>query len=157
LSHFPLRVHLIAALAFVSAFLTTSVSAFAQITPVGPTFAAVTGSTIYGDVAYDPVNDVYLVVSGRGYGGIRGRFVSAAGTLIGDAFAIPQLPTFNDYYDGVRVAYGGGGFMVAWIGGYPTYGDAARVWCRMLKFGTGGVPQFQTDQLMIVEWYIAVK
>jgi hypothetical protein len=135
-------------------WLSGAAPAAADIVPVGPTFVAVTGPTAYGDVAYDPVNNVYLVVSGRGNGAIRGAFVSPGGYVIGTDFAIVQL---NDFYDGVRVAYGGGGFMVAWIGGYPTYGDTAKVWCRMLRYNGSGVPQFLTDQVMIVEPGVFIK
>jgi hypothetical protein len=122
-------------------------SALAQATRVGPTFTInrlsngrVTGCR-YTDVAWDPVNQVYLVIWGS-FGEILGRFVTPDGAVLGaEPFVIP---TTASYTDAPRVAYSPDAveFMVVWRDNrqdpnFPT------VWGRQLAYQDGaGVPRF---------------
>ena len=79
----------------------------AQASREGPTFAASgawPGTSLQRpDIAYDPVNDVYLVVSGPM---THGRFQTADGVPLGaNEFYIPNAAAYNQT---PRVAYGDG-------------------------------------------------
>lgn len=63
----------------------------------------------FADAAHDPAGDVYLVVNGNA--AISGAFVSADGSPIGQPFQIADTTAWTQ---GVRVAYGGDAFLVAW-------------------------------------------
>jgi hypothetical protein len=111
---------------------------------VGPTFNA-SGNigSVTTDVAYDPANDVYLMVSGAlgGSGRAYGRFVLGDGTAVGPAtFLLAATPTFTQQ---PRVAYSAalGGFLVTWL-------DNRDVWGRFVRYSPGG-PEFTTGDFLI--------
>ena len=94
--------------------------ASAQISPYGSTTPLISGGTLRGsDVGFDPVNQVYLVVTDRaGSAGVTGIFVNTSGQAVTSPFTV---------YDGslgtasfVKATYspdvnnGSGGFLVAW-------------------------------------------
>jgi hypothetical protein len=94
------------------------------------------------DVAYDPVNDVYLMVSGPAVspGTVFGRFVDGAGNpLGGNVFQIPRTAAFTAM---PRVAYSAdlGGFLVVWqdLRADPK----GQVWGCFLKYQAGGAPLY---------------
>jgi hypothetical protein len=109
--------------------------AYAQITRLGPTFAIFTAPTRGNAVAYDTRNDVYLAVGAAGT--VRGRFVTADGTPLGNAFVIQGSINFTHF---PRVAYspdadnGNGAFLVTW---HESEGSVAVVHCRMVSFKSG--------------------
>src|SRR5215204_544897 len=83
----------------------------AQASREGPTFAAAgawPGSSLrYPDIAYDPINDVYLVVGGSM---VHGRFQTADGVPVGsNDFYISSSAAYNQ---ATRVEYGDGKFLV---------------------------------------------
>jgi hypothetical protein len=94
------------------------------------------------DVAYDPVNDVYLIVSGPAVspGTVFGRFLDGSGNpLGGNVFQIPRTTAFTAM---PRVAYSAdvGGFLVVW---QDLRADLkGQVWGCFLKFQAGGTPNF---------------
>jgi hypothetical protein len=100
--------------------LTCAAPAAADISRVGATTPLFVTSLLRGnDVAYDPANDVYLVVGG--YGPVYGYFVNAAGTPVGSLLTIkagsapfahyPRVEYSPDVSNG---AGGQGGFLVSW-------------------------------------------
>jgi hypothetical protein len=117
--------------------------AAAQISRDGETaFLTMSHGTLYGnDVAYDPVNDVYLVVGA--YGGVYGTFVSGNGTQLGGVFAIH--PGGSPFAHHARVLYSphltngtsdGGGFLVTWH--MDSLGPAINaVHARPVAYGVG--------------------
>jgi hypothetical protein len=95
------------------------------------------------DIAQDPVNDVYLMVSGQltEHRRIYGRFVTGDGTVLrGAAFYIS-----TGYSMQPRVTYSAalGGFLVIWID-LP-----GQVWGRFVRFSPGGEPAFATGEFLI--------
>jgi FG-GAP-like repeat len=92
----------------------------AQISKSGPSKPVIPGGTNIGsDVAYDPVHQVYLVVSG--YGIVRGVFVNTAGDAVTAPFQFGSANGADAAYASYpRVAFsqevngGQGGFLVAW-------------------------------------------
>lgn len=80
---------------------------------IGDTFAiptlAASQPKRFVDAANDPVGDVYLVVNGNA--AISGSFLDATGVALGEPFAIAQTDAWTQ---GVRVAFGGDAFLVAW-------------------------------------------
>ncbi len=121
----------------------------AQASREGPTFAASgawPGTSLQRpDIAYDQVNDVYLVVSGPM---THGRFQTADGVPLGATeFYIPNAGAYNQT---PRVAYGDGMFLVTWLDlrSDPT-GNIAWVYGRLLRFGAGGTPTFVGPDFLI--------
>lgn len=122
----------------------------AQVARVGETFAAIATPDLKRrpDVAYDPVNRVYLVVSGANV--LWGRFVGADGTLLGDPFPIPQAPGTQQ---APRVAYGRnvdngqGGFLVTWLDWRG--GNLSNVYGRLVAYRAGGQPAFLSAEILI--------
>ena len=121
-------------MALVFAVLTPSMAAPAP-SRLGPTFNAsgMIGSKVT-DIAYDPGNDVYLLVSGPlgESGRVYGRFVQGDGTVLGAAtFLIPGTAAFTQQ---PRVAYSAalGGFLVTW---FDRLG--ADVWGRFVRYSPG--------------------
>jgi hypothetical protein len=123
----------------------------ASASRLGPTFNA-SGPGPLGskrtDVAYDPVNDVYLMVSGPvSYpGAVFGRFIDGNGNPLGSAFSMTQSGAHSQC---PRVAYSAalGGFLVVWEDLRVTL--LGQVWGRYIKFGAGGMPQFVTNDVDI--------
>src|SRR5262245_11314593 len=115
--------------------LVTAAPAWAQITRLGPTFNIFTAPARGNAVAYDTRNDVYLAVSAAGT--IRGRFVTADGSPLGNAFVIQGSINFTHF---PRVTYspdadnGSGGFLVTW---HESEGSIAVVHCRIVSFKNG--------------------
>lgn len=93
----------------------TSNPAHAQAFPIGPSITAMTGVVRGSSVAYDYVDNMYLVVSA--HGNLNGRFISADGTLLGQ-IAIQSAAAGFSQYPGVAYSPdafdGAGGFLVAW-------------------------------------------
>jgi hypothetical protein len=147
------RRSLCAVIVFVLAVLMPSM-ARASASRLGHTFnasgAIAVGSKV-NDIAYDPVNDVYLIVSGPekwpvGY--VYGRFIQGDGTPLGPAtFRIPQTLAFTQL---PRVAYSAalGGFLVVWID-QRAHVELAQVWGRYVRYSPGGTPAFVTDDFLI--------
>jgi hypothetical protein len=95
------------------------------------------------DIAQDPVNDVYLTVSGQLTDNRRiyGRFVHGDGTVLrGAVFYIS-----SGYAQQPRVAYSAalGGFLTIWID------LAGQVKGRFVRFSPGGEPVFATGEFVI--------
>jgi hypothetical protein len=111
-------------------------AAMAQATRLGETFLVNNGGVRGSGVAYDPRNDVYLVVSGNGV--ITGRFVRADGAPLGTPFQVQETVFYGHF---PHVAYtpdansGNGGFLVTWHesdGKGPT-----SVHTRMVSYASG--------------------
>jgi hypothetical protein len=129
------------ALGFVTA-LAVSLSAapvLAQASRLGPSFGLQTNTpALFPDAAYDPVNNVYLVVAGNST--IQGQYVSADGAPLGNQFRIDGLPA---YAQTARVAYSphSGGFLVTWF--RSTSDGRALVAGRMVSLQHGALtPEF---------------
>jgi hypothetical protein len=118
----------------------------AQASREGPTFpiAGGWGAIRHSDVAFDPANNVYLVVSGNN---THGRFVSADGTPLGTAFYIPTSGTHDQ---GPRTAYSPhlGGFLVVWFD-TRVNPNVPQIWGRLVKFGAGGAPSFPGGDFLV--------
>ena len=121
----------------------------AQASREGPTFAASGAwpgfSLRFPDIAYDPVNNVYLVVSSPM---AHGRFQTADGVPVGaNEF---YLSSTGAYGQGTRVEYGDGKFLVTWLDvrNDPT-GNVAFVYGRLVSYGTGGAPAFAGPDFLI--------
>lgn len=120
----------------------------AQASREGPTFGASGAWPGFAvrrpDVAYDPVNDVYLVVSGPM---THGRFLTADGVPLGGDFYVSASGAYNQT---PRVAYssGLGGFLVTWLD-LRSNPNFAQVWGRLVKFGAGGAPVFPAGDFLI--------
>ena len=105
----------------------------AQASREGPTFAASGGWPGFAlrrpDIAFDPVNNAFLVISGPT---THGRFVSADGVPLGVDFPISTSAAYNQT---PRVAYGDGKFLVTWLDtrSDPT-GNNAWVYGRLVEF-----------------------
>jgi hypothetical protein len=117
-------------------------SAWAQTaSPLGPSITAISDGVRGSNVAYDPRDSIYLVVSA--HGNLNGRFISADGVLIGTQFLIqsgdPALGGGWTHFPAVAYspdAYGGaGGFLVTWHQSLATGG--AVVHARLVN--TSGV------------------
>lgn len=95
-------------------------AAQAQVSVPSGTQTALAGFVRGVDAAYDPVNNVYLVVGGAGH--ITGVFVNASGVPQTAAFPIKSSGGYGAF---PRVAYsphannGNGGFLVAWSSEEP--------------------------------------
>ncbi len=126
------------ALTIVAAALAAPVPAFAQASRSGPTFriGGATSPVILPDVAFDPINSRYLVVSGNGF--IEGQLLDSAGTRIA-SFPVVQTP--GGYSQNPRVLFsrdvnnGAGGYLVTW---HESVGPVAQV--RGKIFSHDGVP-----------------
>ena len=103
--------------------------AAAQISRVGVTKPVIPGALLFGDVAHDPRNDVYLSV--MAWGTVWGAFVNTSGDLIAAFTPGPAVP--GGWGNNPRVAYGpdlnggAGGFLVTWheSGAGPNFVHAA--------------------------------
>ena len=121
----------------------------AQASREGPTFAAAGAwpgfSLRYPDIAYDPVNDVYLVVAGAM---THGRFQTADGVPLGvTEFNISSSPAYNQT---ARVEYGDGKFLVTWLDvRNDPAGNVAFVYGRLVSYGAGGAPTFAGPDFLI--------
>jgi hypothetical protein len=111
-------------------------AAMAQATRLGETFLVSNGAVRGSAVAYDPKNDVYLVVSGNGV--IAGRFVRADGAPLGAPFQVQETVFYGQF---PMVAYspdansGNGGFLVTW---HESDGPLApSVHTRMVSYASG--------------------
>lgn len=119
-------------------------TAFAQASRLGDTFAIVSGFNRRPDTAYDPANDVYLVVTGQS--SVRGRFVTPDGTPLGAQFEISSVPGTQIV---PRLAYSpdAGGFLVTWLD--YRIADRSRIFGRLIAFGAGGVGNPLTNEFQI--------
>jgi hypothetical protein len=83
------------------------------LTRIGDTFdiptLAATMPKRFADAAHDPVGDVYLVVNTNA--AVSGSFLDADGAPLAQPFALADTAA---YTQGVRVAFGGAAFLVAW-------------------------------------------
>lgn len=96
----------------------------------------------FADAAHDPVGDVYLVVNTNA--AVSGAFVDADGVPQGPPFALASTPA---YVQGVRVAYGGDAFLVAWHDNRDAP-DIAKLRGRRVAWA-GGAPSFPGDDFVI--------
>jgi hypothetical protein len=121
----------------------------AQASREGPTFAAAGAAPGFAlrrpDIAYDPVNNVYLVVSAPL---TRGRFQTADGVPVGtNEFPISSSAAYNQT---PRVTYGDGSFLVTWLDvRNDPRGAAGWVYGRLVKYGAGGAPEFLGPDFLI--------
>jgi len=129
-----LRVTLAAALLCAAGASTST----AQVVRVGPTALAISGLTRGSNVAYDSVNNVYLVVGT--YGVLRGVFVDRNGTVLGNPFIIQANPALFSHFPNVTFSPdadgGAGGFLVAWHQSDIQAG--ASVHARIVSYTKGG-------------------
>ena len=143
-----------AALVLTTAVLTlTAAPAFAQLSRIGDTVLTLGGSgaRTTADTAYDPVSDIYLVVSGSGP--VYGVFVNASNQAVSSTFTIydggsgfGHFPRAR-YSTGVSNGVGGnGGFLVTWTNGINTGLNSIRG--RIVAFG-GGAPHIVSSVLNI--------
>ena len=122
----------------------------AQASREGPTFAAAGAwpgfSLRRPDIAYDPVNDVYLVVVGSD----DPRPVPDRRRRAARRQRVLHLEQPRAYNQTPRVAYGDGEFLVTWLDvrSDPT-GNIAWVYGRLLRFGAGGAPTFVGPDFLI--------
>jgi hypothetical protein len=131
----------------------TAAPAFAQLNRIGDTILTLpgSGSRTTADTAYDPVNDVYLVVNGSGP--VYGVFVNASNQAVSSTFTIHDggsgfghFPRAR-YSAGVSNGVGGaGGFLVTWTNGINTGQNSIRG--RIVAFG-GGAPRLVSGVLNI--------
>lgn len=128
-------------------------AARAQITQVGLNPLLVTTTVRGSDVAYDPVNKVYLVVGA--YGSVWGSFTTLSGDLI-SAFPInapgpfahfPRVIYSPDVSNGVG---GVGGFIVTW---HESPGGANFVNTRVVAYPAGPVSLQQTIAAPVGTWW----
>ena len=121
----------------------------AQASREGPTFAAAGAwpgmSLRFPDIAYDPTNNVYLVVASPM---AHGRFQTADGVPVGASdFYIPSSAAYNQ---GTRVEYGDGKFLVVWLDvRNDPAGNQAFVYGRFVSYGAGGAPAFAGPDFLI--------
>jgi hypothetical protein len=121
----------------------------AQASREGPTFVAAGAWPGFAlrrpDIAYDAINNVYLVVSAPM---THGRFETADGVPVGtNEFYIPSSGAYNQT---PRVAYGDGVFLVTWLDvRSDPRGGLAWVYGRLLKYGAGGAPEFLGPDFLI--------
>ena len=121
----------------------------AQASREGPTFPAAGAwpgfALRYPDIAYDPINDVYLVVAGSM---THGRFQTADGVPIGaNEFGISSSAAYNQ---AARVEYGDGKFLVTWLDvRNDPAGNVAHVFGRLVSYGAGGAPTFDGPDFLI--------
>jgi hypothetical protein len=124
-------------LALTLSLLAAAVASEAAAVRAGSTLAAIEAISRGSAVAYDSINNVYLVVSAQGT--VRGRFVDASGTPIGAAFQIQAGLNFGAF---PRVAFspdangGAGGFLVTWS--ESDLPSNASLHGRMVAFGQNG-------------------
>lgn len=110
--------HALVALLAALGFASLAAPAAGQISGLGPTVGLAAVYTRGVDAAYDPVNNIYLVVGG--FNAVTGIFVNANGAPLGAAFTIkpPSGGTPHAQYPSVAWAQhannGNGGFLVIW-------------------------------------------
>jgi hypothetical protein len=139
-----------AALVLTTAVLTlTAAPAFAQLSRVGDTVLTLGGSgaRTTADTAYDPNNDVYLVVTGSGP--VYGVFVNAWNQAVTGSFTIfdgdsgfghfPRARYSSDVSNG---AGGSGGFLVTWTNGINIGLNSIRG--RIVAYA-GGAPRIVSE------------
>jgi hypothetical protein len=120
----------------------------AQASRLGATFnVAAVGGTRYNDVAYDPVNDVYLTVAQASVGGVLtafGRFVSGAGAPLGTGHFGIRLGAGDGGRP--RVSYGNGKFLVTWYDYRSTKGG--QVFGRFVSYDAAAGVAFGPEFLI---------
>ena len=122
-------------------------SASAQASRLGPTFSIPGVPSVVKrrpDIAYDSVNDVYLVVTGTAR--ISGTFVSPTGAAIGAPFDVAST---GAYVQTPRVAFSpnDNAFLVTWLDGRVD-DKHAQVWGRLIRYVAGGPVPLTGDFLI---------
>lgn len=107
-------------------------SATAQLAPSGASFQVYATGVRGTASAYDPTNNVFLVVSA--YGHVSGRFVRPDGTFASDPFGIDTTPDFA-HYPSVAYSPDTGAFLVTWHQNFGTAGNRVRT--RLVGFTSG--------------------
>ncbi len=123
---------------------------FAQATTVGPTLPVLTNTeSLTTDVAFEPVHNMYLVVAGRGYGMLRGAFVSPSGTTLSTFPIGEQKNGVDPFFEAPRVSYcpDYAAFLVVWTNGYPA--TDSRLWARGIGANADGTPNYMTPQFNV--------
>ncbi|MGE3843885.1 MAG: hypothetical protein AB7I50_20115 [Vicinamibacterales bacterium] len=120
-------------------------TARAEVTRVGDSMFVSAGNTTtrYPDVDFDTTNNVFLVVNGQFR--ITGQFMDRNGARIGNSFtAVPSVATIAS-----RVAYAPGAdvFLVTFVDESNPKNHI--IGGRLIRFGTGGVPQFLSGEFVI--------
>lgn len=112
--------------------------------PVIPGVPQVRGT----DVAYDPVNNVFLLV--QAYGVVSGVFVDAAGNAVSPYFTIASKAGAHAHYP--RVTYGNGKFLVAW---HENEGAANAVHVRTVAYPSTLGPEVSLGVTAYGSWWEA--
>src|SRR5690606_315995 len=110
--------------------------------PVIPGVPQVRGT----DVAYDPVNNVFLLV--QAYGVVSGVFVDAAGNAVSPYFTIASKAGAHAHYP--RVTYGNGKFLVAW---HENEGAANAVHVRTVAYPSTLGPEVSLGVTAYGSWW----
>ena len=97
-----------------------------------------TNPTVFADVAWDSVNDVYLQVVGKASGRVYGVFVDRSGIALAPVFEIDSSGAAP------RVTYGGGQFLVTW---HNTLSFVWHVWGRRVSYTTPGFVASGTQRI----------
>src|SRR6185295_17891166 len=121
----PMKLKLLSGLCALLLLIPTS--SFAQISRLGDTFATSQGLARGSGVAYDTINDVYLVVGSHGV--FQGRFVRGDGTLLGAQF---PMPSAFAQFPNVAYSPDAGAFLVTWY-------DQGRAWAQLVSYPAGPV------------------
>ena len=121
--------------------------ALAQAVRIGPTLNVTNIGARYTDVAWDPINRVYLVVWGE-FGTVRGRFVSGDGTPLGPAAF--KIPTTAAETWAPKAAYDpdDGVFVVAWQDNRVNP-QVPVPFGRALAFQADGLPAFRAADFQV--------
>jgi hypothetical protein len=146
----------IAALVFLTALAAPCLPAYAQIaaTPA----PGVWGWSGRNGVAFDPVNDVYLVIVAAGDVPLTGRFINKSGNQVGLDFAISTEPAFVGW---MSVAFGGPPSDPAFLVTYTVADNVLNPkYARLVRY-LPGLPPSVTGAVKIVdvvsEWYSSEK
>src|SRR5688572_26141793 len=107
----PASRRLCVGLVSVCTILATSIPAAGQVSAASGATQLIASTTRGVDAAYDPVNNVYLVIGA--YGPVSGVFVNLDGQAVGAPFTISEG---NGHSNFARASYSPqlGGFMVSW-------------------------------------------
>ena len=117
-----------------------------SVARVGPTFdvptLAATAPKRNPDIAYDPLHDVYLVVTGASV--ISGTFLDSDGQSLAPPFQVAQTTAYTQT---PRVAYGAGKLLVAW---HDNRADPNKPELRArLVSWSGGAPDLQASDFSV--------
>jgi FG-GAP-like repeat len=121
-----------------TACLASVTTAEADVTRSGATTMAINATTRGSDVAYDSINNVYLVVGSNGV--LNGQFVDRNGVKVGGTFGIQGNPALFAHFPSVAFSPaadgGAGAFLVVWHQSDVPAGTSIHT--RIVSFSKGG-------------------